>query len=237
MIRRSDDRMWLFLAALLLLVVALPEGLAQNSYPDRPIRIIVPSAPGGPSDFGARLIAEEMSKRFGRQVVVDNRSGAATMIGSELVAKAVPDGYTLLMSPSTLAINPAFYKNMSYNALRDFAPITQTVFVPNIIAVHPSLPLKSVKEMIAFAKVQPGEVRYASAGYGTNPHLAMELFMSMAQIRMVHVPYKGDMPGMTALLGGEVAIMANSSLSLIIPHIETGRLRALGVTTATRILV
>jgi tripartite-type tricarboxylate transporter receptor subunit TctC len=235
MIRCSDDPRWLLLTALVLMVAALPEGLAQNNYPDRPIRIIVPSAPGGPSDFGARLIGEEMSKRLGRQVVVDNRSGAATMIGSEIVAKAPPDGYTLLMSPSTLAINPAFYKNMAYNALRDFAPITQTVFVPNVIVVHPSLPVKSVKEMIAFAKARPGEIRYASAGYGTNPHLAIELFMSMAQIRMMHVPYKGDMPGMTALLGGEVAIMANTSLSLIIPHLETGRLRALGVTTARRI--
>ena len=212
MIRCSDDPRWLLLTALVLMVAALPEGLAQNNYPDRPIRIIVPSAPGGPSDFGARLIGEEMSKRLGRQVVVDNRSGAATMIGSEIVAKAPPDGYTLLMSPSTLAINPAFYKNMAYNALRDFAPITQTVFVPNVIVVHPSLPVKSVKEMIAFAKARPGEIRYASAGYGTNPHLAIELFMS-----------------------GEVAIMANTSLSLIIPHLETGRLRALGVTTARRI--
>jgi len=220
---------------MLFFVVELKEGFAQSSYPDRPIRIIVPSAPGGPSDFGARLIGDEISKRLGRQVVVDNRSGAATMIGSEAVAKALPDGYTLLMSPSTLAINPAFYKKMPYNALIDFAPITQTVFVPNVIVVNPSLPVKSVKELIDYAKVHPNNIRYASAGYGTNPHLAIELLMSMAQIKMMHVPYKGDMPGMTAVMGGEVEIMANTSLSLIIPHLETGRLRALGVTTAKRI--
>ena len=201
----------LILTAVISLAVALPEALAQDNYPNRPIRIIVPTAPGGSSDIGARLLGEELSKRLGRQAaVVENRAGAGTIIGSEIVAKAPADGYTLLMSPSTLATNPASYKNMPYDALRDFATITQTVFVPSLIVVHPSLPVKSVKEFIAFARARPGEILYASAGHGTNPHLTMELFASMAQIRMIHVPYKGDPPGMFDLLGGQVALMAIS---------------------------
>jgi tripartite-type tricarboxylate transporter receptor subunit TctC len=225
----------LILTAVISLAVPLPDTKAQDNYPNRPIRIIVPTAPGGPSDIGARLLGEELSKRLGRQAaVVENRAGAGTIIGSEVVAKAPPDGYTLLMSPSTLATNPASYKTMPYDALRDFAPITQTVFVPSLIVVHPSLPVKSVKEFIALAKSRPGEILYASAGHGTNPHLTMELFASMAQIRMIHVPYKGDPPGMFDLLGGQVALMAISSMSLVVPHVQAGRLRALGVSTATR---
>jgi len=147
---------------------------------------------------------------------------------------APPDGYTLLMSPSTLATNPASYKKMLYDALRDFAPITQTLFVANLIVIHPSLPAKSVKEFIAFARARPGEILYASAGHGTNPHLTIELFASMAKIRMVHVPYKGSLPGVVDLLAGRVALTATSSMSNLIPHVRTGRMRPLGVTAATR---
>ncbi len=139
------------------------------------------------------------------------------------------------MSPSTLATNPASYKKMPYNALRDFAPITQTLFVPNLMVIHPSLPAQSVKEFIALAKARPGEILYASAGHGTNPHLTIELFASMAQIRMTHVPYKGSLPGVVDLLAGRVAMTATASMANIIPHLRTGRLRALGVTTASRI--
>ena len=218
------------------LVTAAPlDAQAQDNYPSRPIRIIVPTAPGGGSDIGARLIAQELLKRWGRPVVVETRPGAGTIVGSEIVAKAPADGYTLLMSPSTLAINPASYKKMPYDALRDFAPITQTIFVPNLIVIHPSLPVKSVKEMIAFAKARPGEILYASAGHGTNPHLTMELFASMAHIRLLHIPYKGSLPGIVDLLAGRVAMTASSSLSNMIPHLSSGRLRALGVTTMTRI--
>jgi tripartite-type tricarboxylate transporter receptor subunit TctC len=211
----------------------MPAAFAQG-YPNRPIRIIVPTAPGGPSDIGSRLIAEELTKRWGRPVVVETRPGAGTIVGSEIVAKAPPDGYTLLMSPSTLATNPASYKKMPYNALRDFAPITQTLFVPNLIVIHPSLPAKSLKEFIAFARARPGEILYASAGHGTNPHLTIELFASMAQIRMVHVPYKGSLPGIVDLLAGRVALSATASMANLIPHVRSGRLRALGVTTAKR---
>jgi tripartite-type tricarboxylate transporter receptor subunit TctC len=219
---------------LVVLTAALPEALAQSSYPDRPIRIVVPNAPGGTVDMIARLVAQGLSERLGRQVVVDNRPGAGTIIGSEIVAKAPPDGYTLLMSVSTLAINPAVYKKMPYDALRDFAPITQTAYVPNLFVVHPSVPATSVKEIIALAKARPGEILYASAGNGSNPHLAMELFASMAQIRMVHVPYKGGTPAFIDLMAGRVAIMA-TNLASIMPYVRAGKLRALGVTSARRV--
>lgn len=218
-----------------LLVSIVPAAQAQDAYPTRAIRIVVPTAPGGGSDSGARLIGQELTKRWGRPVVVENRAGAGTIIGSELVARAPPDGYTLLSSPSTLATNPSSYKKMPYDALRDFVPITQTLYVPNLIVIHASLPVKNVKEMIAFAKARPGEILYASAGHGTNPHLTMELFASMAGIKLVHVPYKGSPPGIVDLVGGRVAMIATSSLSVVLPHVKSGRLRALGVTTSRRV--
>ena len=225
----------LLLVVPLVLAVAPLAASAADDYPNRVIRIIAPTAPGGGSSISARLIAEEWAKRAGRQVaVVDNRPGAGTRIGSEIVAKAPPDGYTLLMSPSTLATNPTGFKNMPYDALRDFAPITLILSVPNLIVVHPSLPAKSLKAFIALAKARPGEILYASAGYATNPHLTMELMMSMAQIRMTHVSYQGGAPSIIALMVGEVAITASSSMSLLIPHLRSGRLHALGITSATR---
>jgi tripartite-type tricarboxylate transporter receptor subunit TctC len=226
----------MILTALVVLTVALPEALAQSSYPERPIRIIVPNSPGGTVDMIARLVAQGLTERLGRQVVVDNRPGAGTIIGSEIVAKAPPDGYTLLMSVSTLAIDPATYKKMPYDALRDFAPITQAAFVPNLFVVHPSVPAKSVKELIALAKARPGEIQYASAGHGSNPHLTMELFASMAQIRLIHVPYKGGTPAFIDLIAGRVSIMA-TNLSSIMPHVRAGKLRALGVTSTRRVAV
>jgi tripartite-type tricarboxylate transporter receptor subunit TctC len=223
------------LTAFLLVAPTLPEALAQDAYPSRQIRIIVPSAPGGGSDIGARLIAQELTKRWGQSAVVENRAGAATIIGTDAVAKSPPDGYMLLMAPGALATNPSTYKKLPYDALRDFVTITQTLAVPQLIAVHPSLPAKSVKEFIALAKARPGEIHYAAAGHGTLPHLTMELFASMAQIRMINVPYKGGAPGIIDLLGGRIEAAATSSMSVILPHVRSGRLRALGVTTATRI--
>lgn len=223
------------LVALAVLAAGLPGASAADDYPSRVIRIIAPTAPGGGTSISARLIAEEMAKRAGRQVaVVDNRPGAGTRIGSDIVAKARPDGYTLLMTPSTLATNPTGFKNMPYDGLRDFAPITLVLSVPNLIIVHPSLPAKSLKAFIALAKARPGEILYGSAGYATNPHLTMALLMSMAKIRMTHVSYQGGAPSITAVLVGEVAITTSSSMSLLIPHLRAGRLRALGVTSTTR---
>ena len=222
------------ITALLAAAAPLPQASAQDAYPSRPIRIIVPTAPGGPSDITARIVAQELIKRWGRPVVVETRPGAGTIIGSEIVAKSPADGYTLLVTPSTLAINPATYRKMPYDGIRDFAPITQLYFVPNLIVVHPSLPAKTVKETIALAKSRPGEIAYGSSGHGTNPHLAIELFASMAQIRLLHVPYKGTAPGLTDLLAGRVALVATSSMSLLVPHVRGGRLRALGITSAAR---
>lgn len=227
----------LLFAALAVLSVALHPAHAQDAYPSRPIRIIVPTGPGGgSSDLGARLIAQGLSRSLGRQVVVENRPGAASIIGSEAVAKAPADGYTLLVTPSTIAINPATYRHMPYDALRDFAPITQTVFVPNTIVIHPSLPVRSLKELIAFAKARPGEISYASPGHGSNPHLTLALLASMAQIRMVHIPYsKGTVAASVDFLAGRVAVMSTSNMSIVIPHMRAGRLRVLGVTSANRI--
>ncbi len=217
-----------------LVFVASSSALAQDTYPAKPIRIIIPTAPGGTTDTSGRIIAQELTKKWGKPVVAENRAGAGTIVGSEIVAKAAPDGYTLLVTPSTLAINSATYKKMPYDGIRDFAPITQTLFVPNLIVVHPSLPARSIKELIAFAKARPGEIVYGSAGHGTNPHLTTELFTSMAGIRLLHVPYKGSLPGIVDLLGGRLALMSTSSWSIILPNVRSGKLRALGVTSSTR---
>lgn len=220
--------------ALVLLAGAPPEALAQDSYPSRPIRIVVPIPTGSGTDTVARVIAKGLSERLGRQVFVENRPGAGTIIGNEIVAKAKPDGYTLLMNGAAFTISPAIYRKIPYDALHDFAPITVAVFTPNLMVVHPSVPAKSVKEFIALAKAQPGKILYASGGNGTNSHLAMALFASMAQIRVTHVPYKGSIPGIIDLLAGNVA-MAINSMSTVMHHVRAGKLRALGVASMRRV--
>lgn len=212
------------------------ETLAQGAYPSRPVRIVVVTAAGGGGDMVARTIAQGLSDRMGRQFVVENRTGAGGIIGYETVAKAAADGYTLLFCAPTLAINSATHKNVPYDAQRDFVPITQTVFSPNILLAHPSLPVKTAKELIAFAKSRPGQLLYASAGYGTGPHLALELFAMMADIRMLHVPYKGATPGMIDLIAGNVALMAPAMVSGL-PHVRAEKLRALGVTSRNRMAI
>jgi tripartite-type tricarboxylate transporter receptor subunit TctC len=204
-----------------------------QQYPARAIRVIVPTAPGGGTDITARIMAPKLSEQLGRQVIVENRAGAATMIGGEAVARAAPDGYTLLMGISTLAINPAMYSKVPYDALKDFAPISQVVSLPNILVTHPSLPVKTVKELVAFARVRPGQLHYASAGVGTNPHLSMELFLAMTGLKMIHVPYKGGTPGVVDTVAGHVSVMTPSILGGL-PHVKGGRLRGLGVTSAKR---
>jgi len=206
---------------------------AQVNYPLRAVRVIVPSAPGGGTDISARIIAPQLTAFLGQQVIVENRAGAGTMIGGEAVARAVPDGYTLLMGVSTLAINPAMYKKVPYDALKDFAPISQAVSLSNVLTVHPSLPVRNLKEFIALVKPRPGQVNFASAGVGTSPHLSMELFLVMTGLKMLHVPYKGSGPGVTDLVAGHVPAMMPNMLSAQ-PHIKSGRLRALGVTGSKR---
>ena len=206
---------------------------AQANYPTRAVRLIVPSSPGGGTDISARILAPQLTQFLGQQVVVENRPGAGTMIGGEAVARAAPDGYTLLMGISTLAINPAMYKKVPYDALKDLAPISQAVALSNVLVIHPSLPSRNLKEFIAFARARPGQINFASAGVGTSPHLSMELFLVLAKLKMLHVPYKGSGPGVTDLIAGHVPVMMPNMLSAQ-PHIKSGRLRALGVTGTKR---
>jgi len=206
---------------------------APAQYPVRPVSIITPTAPGGGADTLLRLIAQPLAERLGQPVVVENRAGASTMIGTETVARSAPDGYRLLMAVASLAINPSIYKRVPYDALRDFTPITQTGSLPNILVVHPSLPAKSVKELIAVAKARPGEIVFASTGAGGSPHLSVELFLLLTGTRMLHVPYKGSTPGVIDLIAGRVSVMMPGIVGAG-PHVRSGRLRALGVTTAKR---
>lgn len=204
-----------------------------QAYPVKPVRIVVPSSAGGGTDIVARILAPDLSKRLGQQFVIDNRPGAGTMIGIEVAAKSPADGYTLLMGLSTLAINSALYKKVPYDPVRDFAPITVAASSGSIIVVHPSVPVKSVKELIAFARARPGQMNYASAGTGTYPHMTMELFLSMAKLKMVHIAYKGTGPAMIDMLAGHTAVMAGTMVTTM-PQIRAGRLRGLGITTAER---
>jgi tripartite-type tricarboxylate transporter receptor subunit TctC len=214
-------------------VTATGAAVAQGSYPSKPVRMIVPSSAGGGTDIVARIIAPELSKRLGQQVVIDNRPGAGTMIGIEVAAKSPSDGYTVLVGLSTLAINSAIYKKVPYDPRRDFAPITQAVSSASIIVVHPSVPVTTLKELITFARARPGQLNYASAGTGTYPHMTMELFLSMARLKMVHIPYKGTAPAMIDMIAGQVAAMAATVLTGM-PHIRSGRLRPLGITSLAR---
>jgi tripartite-type tricarboxylate transporter receptor subunit TctC len=213
-------------------VFAVTVAQAQT-YPTRPVRLIVPSVAGGGTDISARLIAPKMSEILGQQVVVENRAGAAMMIGGEAVARAAPDGYTLLMGISTLTINPSIHKSMPFDVLRDFAPVSLVVSQPNILVVHPSVPVKTTRELIAFTRTHANQLNYGSAGVGSNPHLTMELFLNMANIKMVHVPYKGLAPAMIDTLSGQLTVMMSTMLTGI-PYARDGRLRALAVSGAQR---
>ena len=217
--------------AVLAAIAALPA--AAQTYPNRPIRLVVPSSPGGGTDITGRIVANKLSEQLGQQVVVDNRAGAGTIIGIEIAAKAPPDGYTLLMGLSTLAINPSMYAKLPYDALRDLAPISLAVLSPNILTVHPSVPAKTVKEFIALAKAKPGTITFGSAGQATSPHLSGELLKVLAKIDIVHVPFKGSGQSVISSLAGEIA--ANfPSVPTAIPYIKAGKLRGLGVTMAKR---
>lgn len=208
---------------------------AQQAYPTKPIRMICPFPPGGTTDVVARLVAQKLTEAWGQQVVVDNRPGAGGIIGTEIVAKAAPDGYTVLLgSITTHAVNPALYKKLNFDPVKDFAPVSLVVSSPQLLAVHPSVAAKSVKELIALAKAKPGQLNYASAGTGTSPHLTFELFKSMAGIDVVHVPYKGTGPAITDLIGGQVQMMITGVVALM-PHVKSGKLRGLGVTSAKRV--
>jgi tripartite-type tricarboxylate transporter receptor subunit TctC len=202
-------------------------------YPVRPVRIIVPQSPGASTDMTARLVAQGLSDALKQPVVVDNRPGAGSTLGTDLVAKATPDGYTLLVVASSITINPSLRKKLPYDAVRDLAPITQLSSFPNMLTVHPSLPVKTVQDLIALAKAKPGELNLGSAGTGTGTHLSAELFKSMTGAQWVHVPYKGGGPSVTALLGGQVHF-SFASIPSVMLHVRGGKLRGVAVTTAKR---
>jgi tripartite-type tricarboxylate transporter receptor subunit TctC len=220
---------WLFAVAVLLAVV-IP---AQAQYPVRPVRLIVPFPPGGGTDTMARVVAPKLSEFLGQQVVAENRGGAGANIGAELAAKSAPDGYTLLLVTITNAIGASVYTKLNYDLVRDFAPITRLATTPHILVVHPSVPVKSVKEFIAFARARPGELAYSSSGSGSTAHLAGELFNSLTGVKTVHVPYKGGGPSMIALVGGEVSVCF-ATMPSAINYVKSGRLRGIAVTTAQR---
>jgi len=219
-------------ACIAIAAVLAPAATAQN-YPARAIRLVVHSSPGGSSDILGRMIAQRLTESLGQQVVVENRAGASGIIGVEVAVKAPPDGYTILISQTSLAINPAIFPKIPYNALRDLAPITQIVDGPNVMTVHPSVPAKNVKQLIALAKSRPEGLIIGSPGQGTSPHLSAELFNSMAGVKIEQVQYKGAGMAIVGLLAGEVSVMFPTTPT-VIGYLKTGRLRALGVTTAKR---
>ena len=209
-------------------------GVYAQAYPEKSVRVIVPFAPGGSTDIVARIMSQKLTERLKQSVVIDNRGGGGGNIGSDLVAKAPPDGHTLLIGTvGSLTINPSLYKKMPYNPLRDLTPIAYFGSTPNVLVVHTSLPVKSVKELIALARSKPGQLNYAAAGTGGSVHLAGELFKSLAKVDMVHVPYKGSGPALIDLLGGQTQLMF-STMPPALPHVKSGRLRALGMTGAKR---
>jgi len=228
-----------YVCALTLAAAALCSGAqasaqSSESYPSRPIRLLLPSSPGGPVDVIGRTMSAGLAETLGQQIVVDNRAGAGGLIGAETVARATPDGYTLMFSHSgPLAIEAALHSKMPYHPVKDFAPVSLVCTSPYVLVVNPSSPAKSVKDLIALAKSRPGKFHFASGGIGTGLHMSGELLNQAAGTKMVHVPYKGAGPGTTALLSGEVDAMFNG-VSAALPHVKAGRLRALAVSTAKR---
>jgi tripartite-type tricarboxylate transporter receptor subunit TctC len=212
--------------------IAAP-ALAANAYPSKPVRLIVPFPPGGGVDVMGRLLADALTKELGQQVVVDNRGGAGTIIGTDLLARSQPDGYTMLMANVAFSANPALHRKLPYDSAKDFAPVSEVVLVPSILTVNPKLPVKSVRELVALAKSEPGKLSYGSAGTGSYIHISMELFKSAAGIDIVHVPYKGAAPALNDLLGDQIPIMFLVA-QVGLPHIKSGRLRGLGVSSEKR---
>lgn len=208
-----------------------------SNYPTKPVRFIAPFPPGGSTDLLARLVAQKLTEAWGQQVIVENRGGAAGTIGVELAARAAPDGYTIVMGHvGTFGVNPTLYPKLSYDAVRDFAPITVLATVPNGMAVHPSLPVKTARDFVALAKAKPGELLYASGGSGSASHLAGEYFKLLTKINMVHVPYKGTAPAMISMISGETTMTITGMVALG-PHVKSGRLKLLGVATMKRLAI
>ena len=228
---RFNTRAMLMAAAGLVLALVSP-AFAQSDYPNRPVRLIIPFPPGGSNDVVGRMIGDQLSKQLGKQVIIDNRAGAGGVIGTELASKEKPDGYTLLVISLAHAVNPWLYK-LPYDPIKAFAPIGVMGSGPNVVVVHPDLPVHSIKELVALAKQKPGDIQYASAGIGSFQHLGGELFKLEAGVDILHVPFKGGGPAMIDVVGGHTKVMF-SSLVQTTPHIKTGKLRAIGVGSKER---
>ncbi len=222
------------LTALLLgAILITPLTAAAQQYPTKAIRFVVPFAPGGGTDIIGRVVAQALNDALGQPVVVDNRGGAGSTLGTEIVAKSPADGYTILFGNISLAFNATLYTKLRYDTIRDLAPISLSAVQPNILVIHPGLPAKNLKEFIELARANPGKYNYASAGTGSGTHLAAELLKLQTKIDIVHVPYKGTGPALTDLLGGQINMMVSTFASAL-PHVKSGRMRALGVTTVKR---
>ena len=222
------------LAVALVMIVAGWPAIAQG-YPAGPVRVIVPFPPGGGVDGAGRLISQKLTEALGKQFIVENRPGANGMIGSELAAKSAKDGYTLMVNGANFVTTPSLYSKVTYHPVRDFEPVSLLALAPNVLVVHPSLPAKTVKELVALARARPGEVNYAGSGSGSTPHLAAELFNTLAKVTMVHVPYRGTGPAIVGLMSGEASVMFMPTTNAV-PLVRSGRLRALAVTSRARVL-
>ena len=216
-----------------LVLAAFCGAAAAQNYPAKTVRMVVGYPPGGPTDVLARIVSQKLTQTWGQQVIVDNRPGASGMIGAEFTARAAPDGYTLLMVPVTYAVTPSLFAKMTYDIEKDLSPVAQVAAAPFILVVHPTLPVKTVKDLIALDRRSPGQINFASASTGGMPHLAGELFNSMTGTKLVHIPYKGAAPATTDLLSGQVTLMFNNMLSAM-PQVKAGRLRAVAVTSSKR---
>ncbi len=220
----------------LILLIFISSGAWAADYPTRPIRMVVAYAPGGTTDFTARVTAPKLTELLGQTVVVDNRPGAGSILGSDVVAKGTPDGYTLLMADTAFGIIPAIYDKLPFNMQKDFATISQIMSVPNALVVHPSVSARSVKELVELAKSKPGQLTFGSGGVGTPLHMAGEQLKVAAGVNMLHVPHKGAAPAMVSLLGGEIT-MVFPTLTLAVPQVKAGKVRALAVTSARRVAI
>jgi tripartite-type tricarboxylate transporter receptor subunit TctC len=210
-------------------------GFAADAYPTKPIRLVVPFTPGGSTDILARLVGQRLYETLGQQVIIDNRPGAGGTIGMEMTAKAAPDGYTMVMGHiGTLAVNPTLYTKLSYDPVKDFQPVTLLAKIPNMMAVNPSVPVKTVKELLALAKAKPGGLNYGSGGNGSAAHLATEYFKLMAKVDIVHIPYRGTAPAVTDLIAGQITMMI-TGVPPLIQHVKGGKLRGVAVATAQRL--
>ena len=219
--------------AIAALALLLPPAAGAQTYPAKPVKFIVPYPPGGPTDIVARVVGQKLSEHTGQQFIVDNRAGAGGNIGAEAVARSPADGYTLLIATTAHAINMSLFKKMSYNTLKDFAPVAPLTHGPLVIVANPSLQAGNVRELIALAKARPGAINFASSGNGQSTHLSGELFNSMAGVKMTHIPYKGSSPALTDVMGGQASVMFDTMLSAM-PFVKSGKLKALAVTSATR---